>query len=179
MWTGHLLFYILSVQSMKPCCHNNTSYQWSPDSSQWLLGVLNKHCYYTVVTLLVKFHLIFSPKKVTEEISFTPELLVLKFSPSINVHETQIFKYFPSKNLLNWFFQFSFKLNLMIWWCFICIYYWNLGSVLFELSLFSSSWKYIWKSTSCFHANQSLLVLTDIEIKCWWLQLHPVFFFFL
>lgn len=67
----------------------------------------------------------------------------------------------------------------MILWCFICIYYWNLGSVLFELSLFSSSWKYIWKSTSCFHANQSLLVLTDIEIKCWWLQLHPVFFFFL
>lgn len=107
-----IVLYILSVQSMKPCCHNNTSYQWSPDSSQWLLRVLNKHCYYTVVTLFVKFHLIFSPKKVTEEISFAPELLVLKFSPSINVHEIQIFKYFPSKNLLNWFFQFSFKLNL-------------------------------------------------------------------
>lgn len=112
-----IVLYILSVQSMKPCCHNNTSYHRSPDSSQWLLRVLNKHCYYTVVTLLVKFHLIFSPKKVTEEISFAPELLVLKFSPSINVHEIQIlsensFILFPLKIYWIDFFQFSFKLNL-------------------------------------------------------------------
>lgn len=153
-----IVLYILSVQSMKPCCHNNTSYQWSPDSSQWLLRVLNKHCYYMVVTLLVKFHLIFSPKKVTEEISFAPELLVLKFSPSINVHEIQIFKYFPSKNLLNWFFQFSFKLNLKWFYGALFVFItetWDLSCL---------SWAFFLLLGSIFERVHHVFMLTNL---CW------------
>lgn len=163
MWTGHLLFYILSVQSMKPCCHNNTSYQWSPDSSQWLLRVLNKHCYYTVVTLLVKFHLIFSPKKVTEKISFAPELLVLKFSPLINIHEIQILSeksliLFPLKIYWIDFFQFSFKLNLKWFYGALFVFItetWDLSCL---------SWAFFLLLGSIFERVHHVFMLTNL---CW------------